>query len=126
MMVAAGSKRLQLFAPSDFQYMYPFPSPSYHSSALPPFTDPSGAPPEWEHYRHARPIEVELQEGDMLYLPAFWYHCVQGGDGYNAILAWWTQIHPNKRDNAASDKFDPVRPAYEGAAFLAAGMGHEA
>jgi hypothetical protein len=110
MLVAHGTKRLQLFAPSDFRYMYPFPSPKYHSSAVPPFTRPEDAPADFPGYAATSPVEVELQRGDMLYLPAYWYHCVHGPDGFNVIFAWWTTIHTNKRDDAPSgNPFDPIR-----------------
>ena len=91
--------------------------PLYHSSAVPPFASEKKPPVEFPAYAHALPIEVELQQGDMLYLPAFWYHAVQGGDGFNVVLAWWAQVHPNKRDEA-SGEFEPVRPAYDGPGFM--------
>ena len=109
--VAHGTKRLQLFPPSDMEFMYPFPSPKYHSSAVAPFTAPTNAPPEFEHYKNARPIDISLKQGEMLYLPAYWYHCVQGGDGFNVLLAWWTDIHPRKHDDAGSDEFEEARRA---------------
>lgn len=117
MFVAAGTKRLQLFAPGDVEHLYPWPAPMYHSSAVPPFSSEKKPPVEFPAYAGALPIEVELREGDMLYLPAFWYHAVQGGDGFNVVLAWWAQVHPNKRDEG-SGAFEPVRPAYDGPGFM--------
>ena len=39
---------------------------------------------------------------------------MHGTDGFNVIFAWWTEIHPNKRDNAPpGEPFEPTRPAYE-------------
>jgi hypothetical protein len=114
MFVAAGVKRLQLFAPGDVERLYPWPAPSYHSSAIPPFAETGDASvlADFPAFAHAQPREVELHAGDMLYLPAYWYHAVQGGDGYNVVLAWWADIHANKRDGAASSEFEAVRPVY--------------
>lgn len=68
------------------------------------------APSTFEAYRHATPVEVELVAGDLLYLPAFWYHCVTGGEDLNMILAWWSDVHPNKRDDAPEGlPHDPTR-----------------
>lgn len=72
MFVAQGRKTLQLFPPSDYQVLYPYPAPKYHSSAIPPFTPTTEAPAEFPAYAYAHPIEVTLEAGDMLYLPAFW------------------------------------------------------
>ena len=110
LLVARGSKRMQLFAPADYASMYPFPAPKYHSSAVPPFTPPIDAPVEFPAYARTRPVEIELRQGDLLYLPAYWYHCVAGGDDFNVVVAWWTTIHANKRDDAPPGMpFDPVR-----------------
>ena len=70
--VAHGRKTLQIFPPSDFARLYPFPGPKYHSSAVPPFTKTINAPSEFAAYHTAHPIELTLEAGDMLYLPAFW------------------------------------------------------
>jgi hypothetical protein len=117
LLVAHGTKRLQLIPPGDFKYIYPFPSPKYHSSAVPPFTDPANCPVEWPFFAKAKPVEVTLEQGDMLYLPAYWYHCVQGGDGHNVVLAWWTEVHERKRDNSEDRSFEPTRRAYAADCF---------
>ena len=102
LLVVAGSKRLQLFPPSDATKLYPSPNPTYHSCEVKAFTPPAAAPAGHELYRAARPVSVDLSAGESLYLPAFWYHGVTGGDDFNAILAWWAAIHPNKRDGAGA------------------------
>ena len=102
LLVVRGSKRLQLFPPGDAALLYPSPNPSYHSSEIKAFTEPRDAPAGYPLYRSAHPVSVSLEEGEMLYLPAYWYHGVTGGDGFNVILAWWTAIHPNKGDDAGA------------------------
>ena len=49
----------------------------------------------------------------MLYLPAYWYHAVQGGDGFNVVLAWWAGLHPNKCDDCESSGSEPARREYD-------------
>ena len=48
----------------------------------------------------ARPVEVNLVAGDMLYLPMCWWHCVEGSRERNMILNWWFEPHPEKRARA--------------------------
>lgn len=112
MLVARGSKTLQLFAPGDAPRLYPGPNPNYHSSCVAAFAAPSEAADGQGEYARAQPVEVQLAQGDMLYLPAFYYHGVRGGDGFNVLLAWWAAIHPSKRDEAESHAFVPERPEY--------------
>ena len=73
---------------------------------MPPFMSPHECPDKYAAFRNAQPVMVELRAGDMLYLPAFWYHAVQGGDGYNCVLAWWSDIHEQKHDDSAHE-FQP-------------------
>lgn len=44
-------------------------------------------------YSHlSKPLSVTLQEGDMLYLPAMWYHKVRqtsGKEGFAVACNWW-------------------------------------
>ena len=35
------------------------------------------------------------------------------------VLAWWTEVHRHKRDDAPTSAFDPVRPdTFEGPPFM--------
>lgn len=34
------------------------------------------------------PLDIHLQAGDMLYLPAGWWHAVRGSSGLNATISW--------------------------------------
>jgi jumonji domain-containing protein 7 len=45
-----------------------------------------------EFSRHSRPIRVTLDEGDMMYLPALWYHKVgqsSGEEGFACSVNYW-------------------------------------
>ena len=46
--------------------------------------------------------QVDLAAGDLLYLPACWWHCVQGCRDRNLILNWWHELHPSKIEGRAN------------------------
>ena len=99
MLVVDGTKKLWLWPPSDAESLYPWPFPSFSHSGVPPFLkadDPSTG--RFPKYADAVAIEVEVKAGDLLFLPAFWYHCVEGGRGRNMIINWWFHLHKSKRD----------------------------
>ena len=108
-LMGKGTKTYQLFAPAECEHMYPCPAPKYHSSAVPPFSDPATGLSPHPEYTKARPITVTLEAGDFLYIPACWYYCEcgygggPGGVGLNVTFHWWASIHPNKRDDAPKD-----------------------
>jgi len=99
LVVVCGRKTFQLFPPCDADCLYPIMKKPLNS-CVPAFTQPDDMPPDTErlypNYRHARPMTVELEAGDMLYLPIFWWHGVAGGQGRNMILNWWCDMHPSK------------------------------
>lgn len=97
--VVMGTKVFEIYPPWDADCLYPTLKKCLNSS-VPPFIKPDEMPPEVEDafplYKHTQPQRVELKEGDLLYLPIFWWHAVQGGSGRNMILVWWCDIHPRK------------------------------
>jgi hypothetical protein len=99
LVVVRGSKRVRLFPPGECRRMYPA-STGHIYSALPPDLEPESAdlPRGFDHYRHARYVDVEVTAGEMLYLPQFWYHRVEGGPGdVNLTLNYWFDSHERKR-----------------------------
>ncbi|CED83738.1 Predicted phospholipase [Phaffia rhodozyma] len=53
---------------------------------LPPSTAPTPL------FRHARPMSINVDEGDALYLPSGWWHYVtqtEGDEGFCAAVNWW-------------------------------------
>lgn len=98
MLCVSGTKRLWLFPPSDARYLYP--CNTMMRSAMVPFTrfdDLSLASrKKYALAARARHFEINVQAGDILYLPACWWHCVEGSEGANMILNWWFNIHPEK------------------------------
>ena len=98
-----GTKRLWLFPPSDARHLYCAGGTRREPSraAAPPFQTFENLSGEmraaFPEVKHARPLEVNLGPGDFLYLPATWWHCVEGSRERNMILNWWFEVHPAKR-----------------------------
>ncbi|KAI8378028.1 cupin-like domain-containing protein [Radiomyces spectabilis] len=114
--VVRGSKTFILFPPSEYYCMheslYPnaiyVPDEKTGKLTLQPLDPPSKTPwipvdpqrPDLEQYprfAHARPIVVTIGEGEMLYLPALWFHQVlqKGDDGVIAINYWYDMEYTN-------------------------------
>jgi jumonji domain-containing protein 7 len=52
--------------------------------------DPGGRPSAYSHL--SQPLRVTLEEGDLLYLPAMWYHKVRqtaGDEGFACAVNYW-------------------------------------
>lgn len=101
MLCLYGTKRLWLYPPSDVHHLYPVAKKDGSRSAAPPFQRYEELPERlratFPETAHARPIEVNLVAGDILYLPACWWHCVEGSRERNMIVNWWHALHPHKR-----------------------------
>ena len=101
----SGTKRLWLYPPSDARYLYAGAGAKGDASraAAPPFQTFEQLPAElrasFGDVAHARPLEVHLGPGDCLYLPACWWHCVEGSRERNMILNWWFDVHDKKRNH---------------------------
>lgn len=80
----AGSKRFVCFRPG-LRGFYPHSiastGPSF-SQVNPDFPDLERFP----HFRHTWPIEFTLKAGELLYIPAFYWHQVESLDSYNASI----------------------------------------
>jgi hypothetical protein len=71
-----GSKQFNLFAPDDAKYLYPFPRGSklQHLSHV-DVEDPDSA--AFPLFNNASKISVTVGPGQLLFLPAFWWHHVK-------------------------------------------------
>lgn len=76
-----GEKRLLLFSPKQSKYLYmqPFNSRIIHTSQIDTFIDINKPTlSQFPNLQKANPIEVILKTGDILYIPPYWWHQVQG------------------------------------------------
>ncbi|KAI7875142.1 Clavaminate synthase-like protein [Lichtheimia hyalospora FSU 10163] len=109
--VIRGEKTFVLLPPSEYYCLhesnYPTAiySPTMELTPLDPPTETPWIPVDPLHpnlerfprFKHARPIVVKVQAGDILYLPALWFHQVlqHGDDGVIAVNAWYDMDYRN-------------------------------
>ncbi|MGE0759473.1 MAG: cupin-like domain-containing protein [Pirellulaceae bacterium] len=90
MAMVRGRKRFLIFAPEDLPYLYHCDLQAYGPSVYFSLVDPEHPDEErFPEFRNATPLEVELNAGDMLYLPAFWWHHVNSYEFNIAVNYWW-------------------------------------
>jgi len=83
-----GKKRFLLWEPMDGQeHLYPVPFRFWHTSRIP---DPYNVDlQQFPLYRHAKTFATEMKEGDILYVPARWWHHVTHDGDFNMNIACW-------------------------------------
>ena len=82
-----GRKHLTLFAPDQFDYLYPA-----LDSDRPHVSKANILAPDEEAFpllRQAQPLEGVLEPGDVLYMPPFWWHQVHSLDQSISVNFWW-------------------------------------
>ena len=90
-----GRKHFTFFAPRDQSSLYPFPIFSRHSylsrlDILQPDLK------EFPKFEQAKPISFTLEPGEVLYLPALWWHQVQSLETSMSI-SWFWRLRPLQR-----------------------------
>lgn len=83
-----GRKRFVLFRPADTWNLYP------HRpwSGLPNFSRVDAERPDYQRFprlRRAQPIPCEVGEGEVLYLPRYWWHQVTSLERSASVNLWW-------------------------------------
>lgn len=68
-----GEKSIIMFPPEDREFLYPMPARLWHLSRIDPRRPADKAHPL---FNRARPVTVDLQEGDVLLIPSGWWHHV--------------------------------------------------
>jgi len=83
-----GRKRFVLFDPDDSSNLYPHP----FFSGLPDFSRVDIDRPDhasFPRFARARPILCEVGEGEVLYLPRYWWHQVTSLSRSASVNLWW-------------------------------------
>lgn len=81
-----GSKRFVMFPPGDMSRLYPFRTKSYNMSQV-NIDEPDLE--RFPRFRDARPVEITLQPGEMLFIPSFWWHQVYSLETGVSVNFWW-------------------------------------
>lgn len=103
-----GSKQFTLFAPDEMSRLYPFPedAKSHRLSQV------DVGNPDFERcplYRDATPITVTVLPGQLLFLPAFWWHHVRAVTVSISANRWWP---PEVLQHSAPNAFRAMRSSY--------------
>jgi len=83
-----GQKSIRLFSPEDSRYLSPHERDSkiFFVSRIDPLAPDLARFPE---YRHATPLEVLMQPGEMLFIPALWWHHVTSVTDSISVNFWF-------------------------------------
>ncbi|HJU40490.1 MAG TPA: cupin-like domain-containing protein, partial [Tahibacter sp.] len=80
-----GVKRFRLFAPHDYDNLYPSATIGHFSRVNIEAPDLAAYP----RYANARGVEVTVNAGDTLYLPPFWWHQVYSDTTSVSVSVFW-------------------------------------
>lgn len=98
-----GSKTFTVFSPDDTFSLYPFPI----ESGMPHLAHVDVNQPDLVNhpaFTKATPLSVELNTGELLFLPSFWWHQVSSSNLAVSVSFWW---HPDVEqilDSSNSDR----------------------
>ncbi|HET8646735.1 MAG TPA: cupin-like domain-containing protein [Vicinamibacteria bacterium] len=83
-----GRKRFTLFAPGESERLYPRPASSKHHNLSQVDAE---RPDEGRHplLAEAQPWACQVGPGDLLFLPAFWWHQVRSLEMGVSVSTWW-------------------------------------
>ncbi|GAB4522084.1 MAG: cupin-like domain-containing protein [Amphiplicatus sp.] len=97
--VVAGRRRFTLFPPEQLSNLYP--GPFELTLAGPPVSMVHLDAPDTEKYPRfsealAHAHVAELEPGDAIYIPYFWWHHVESLDPFNVLVNyWWSEAPPD-------------------------------
>eukprot|EP00913_Durusdinium_trenchii_P031948 g29922.t1 len=87
-----GKKRFILFPPDDWRHLYPFPV--HHDLDRRSMVDLDGPDDQrFPNWREASGCLVELEPGEALYIPPYWWHHVQSLTAETTSMAMWFFEH---------------------------------
>lgn len=95
--VAVGRRRFTLFPRATFRDLYLGPidnTPAGRAVSMVDFADPDFAAHPRFRDALAQAQVVEMAPGDALYIPALWWHHVEGLDAFNVLVNFWWRAAP--------------------------------
>jgi hypothetical protein len=92
-----GKKKVIMFSPLDTPYLYCMPARLSHLSRIDPRPGKFNLSTH-PLFTHAKPLYFDLQPGDVLFIPAGWYHHFYHDGEYNVnVTAWFTSPQSGKK-----------------------------
>ena len=92
--VSGGTKTFRLYDPPTAKLLL-YVNRAKHGNGSPvPPDEPSNK--EFPMARYALPSVVQLEKGDCLYLPVYWYHSVTSSADRTISINWWRKPSRNK------------------------------
>ena len=82
-----GRKRWRLYPPSQTRYLYPIPARTLFIASEVDFLSPDYSVHPW--FRYANGYEAVLEPGDVLYLPAYYWHAVENPEATISANCLW-------------------------------------
>lgn len=93
----AGRRRFTLFPPDQAENLYVGPidfTPSGQAISLVDFAKPDyTVHPRFKQAQEAA-ISIELEPGDVLFIPSMWWHHVESLDDFNVLVNYWWRTTP--------------------------------
>jgi len=104
-----GDKKFTLFAPDDTTYLYPYPADAVfpHLSAIDLEEPDLDAYPL---YQQAKPLIFTIHAGQLLFMPAFWWHHVRSESVSISVNQWW---YAELRDFNGANALRLLRTEYQ-------------
>ena len=96
--VVSGRRRFTLFPPDQTPNLYP--GPFEFTLSGPPVSMVSLDAPDFEKYPRFREamkhvVVADMEAGDAIYIPYFWWHHVQSKEDFNVLVNyWWSEANP--------------------------------
>jgi hypothetical protein len=96
--VVAGRRQFTLFPPDQIANLYPGPLEFTPAGAPVSMVDPEN--PDFDRYPNFRKAlaaaqSAELEPGDVLFIPYFWWHHVVSLERFNVLVNyWWNEARP--------------------------------
>ena len=82
-----GRKRFLLAAPEDLDKLYPYPASARFAHIS--YANPDD-PAQWPRIQDVSWLECIVEPGDLLFIPAFWWHHVRSLDVAVSVNYWWS------------------------------------
>ena len=91
-----GKKEILMFPPGDWKHLKTFKAMSLHPFSF--FDGIKQGTSNSARQRNCRPQFVELNEGDILFIPSGWFHFVEHIDDLNINMTYWFKNDVSKKE----------------------------